>query len=29
MSRRWVEQGKGGYFIPEGEPTMVKMNKVA
>ena len=29
MSRRWVGQGKGGYFIPEGEPTMVKMNKVA
>lgn len=29
MSRRWAGQGKGGYFIPEGEDALVEMNKVA
>lgn len=29
ITNRWARQGKGGYFIPEGEPTMVKLNKVA
>ena len=29
MSRRWEQQGKGGYFIPEGEPALVPLNKVA
>lgn len=29
MSRRWAKQGKGGYFVPQGEPEMVKMNKIA
>jgi hypothetical protein len=29
MTRRWASQGKGGFFIPEGEPAMVKLNKVA
>lgn len=29
MSRRWAGQGKGGYFVPEGEEAVVRMNKVA
>ena len=29
MSRRWAGQGKGGYFVPEGEEAIVRMNKVA
>lgn len=29
MIKRWASQGKGGFFIPEGEPAMVKLNKVA
>lgn len=29
ITRRWANQGKGGYFIPEGEPTMVQLNKIA
>lgn len=29
ITNRWARQGKGGYFIPEGEPTMVKLNRVA
>ena len=29
ITNRWARQGKGGYFIPEGEPAMVKLNKVA
>ena len=29
MTNRWARQGKGGFFIPEGEPAMVELNKVA
>lgn len=29
MTNRWAKQGKGGFFIPEGEPAMVELNKVA
>lgn len=29
MTRRWHNHGKGGYFIPEGEPELVPLNKVA
>lgn len=29
MSRRWAGQNKGSYFVPKGEPEMVRMNKVA
>lgn len=29
MARRWAGQGKGGFFVPEGEPSLVKMNSVA
>lgn len=29
MTRRWASQGKGGYFVPHGEPEMVQLNRVA
>lgn len=29
MTTRWARQGKGGFFIPEGEPAMVPLNKIA
>lgn len=29
ITNRWARQGKGGYFIPEGESATVKLNKVA
>lgn len=29
MTTKWAKQGKGGFFVPEGEPSLVKLNKVA
>lgn len=29
MTRRWANQGKGGYFVPKNEPRLVKPNTVA
>lgn len=29
MTTRWAKQGKGGFFVPKGEPEKVTLNKVA